>query len=146
MSIRGKVAIIGVGMIPFGELFNKSFFDMIQEAYMNCISKIDKGFDPKDIKAAWFGQWSGGGMIGQGGMAGTTLASTLGLRDIPISRLENGCPTGNDTFRNAVLGVASGAYDVVLALGAEKMRDKPGVESLIAAGGGGGGILGLHPS
>jgi acetyl-CoA C-acetyltransferase len=146
MSIRGKVAVIGVGMIPFGELFHKSFVDMIQEAYMNCIKSVDKGFDPKDLKAAWFGQWSGGGMIGQGGMAGTTLASAVGLRDIPISRLENGCPTGNDTFRNAVLGVASGAYDVVLALGAEKMRDKPGMESLVAAGGGGGGILGLHPS
>ena len=146
MSIRGKVAVIGVGMIPFGELFHKSFVDMMQEAFMNCVKKIDKGFDTKDIKAAWFGQWSGGGMIGQGDMAGTSLGSALGLRDIPISRLENGCPTGNDTFRNAVLGVASGAYDVVLALGAEKMRDKPGMESLVAAGGGGGGILGLHPS
>ncbi len=146
MSLRGKVAIIGVGMIPFGELFEKSFNDMVQEAFMNCVKSIDKGFDPKDIKAAWFGQWSGGGMIGQGALAGASLGSKLGLRNIPISRLENGCPTGNDTFRNAVLGVASGAYDVCLALGAEKMRDKPGMESLVAAGGGGGGILGLHPS
>jgi acetyl-CoA C-acetyltransferase len=147
MSIRGKVAIIGVGMIPFGELFHKGLEDMIQEAFMNCVKSVDKGFDPKDIKAAWFGQWSGGGMIGQGSREGTTLGTVLGLRGIPISRLENGCPTGNDIFRNAVLGVASGAYDVALALGAEKMRDKPGVESLIAAGGAaGGGILGLHPS
>ncbi|MCX5992367.1 MAG: thiolase family protein, partial [Chloroflexi bacterium] len=129
MSIRGKVAIIGVGMIPFGELFHKGLENMIQEAFMKCVKSVDKGFDPKDIKAAWFGQWSGGGMIGQGSREGTTLGTVLGLRGIPISRLENGCPTGNDVFRNAVLGVASGAYDVVLALGAEKMRDKPGVES-----------------
>ena len=145
MSIRGKVAIIGVGMIPFGELFHKSFEDMVQEAFLNCVKKVDKGFDPKDIKAAWFGQWSGG-FIGQGSREGTTLATVLGLRGIPISRIENGCPTGNDVMRNAVLGVASGVYDVVLALGAEKMRDKPGVESLVAAGGGGGGTLGMHPS
>lgn len=146
MSLRGKVAVVGTGMIPFGELFEKSFFDMAQEAWMNCVRSVDKGFDPHELKAAWFGQWSGGGMIGQGVMAGASLASIIGVRDIPITRLENGCPTGNDAFRNAVLGVASGAYDVCLAFGAEKMRDKPGVESLIAAGGGGGGILGLHPS
>ena len=144
--MRGKVAVVGVGMIPFGELFEKSFPDMVQEAYMNCIKSVDKGIDPKEIKAAWFGQWSGGGMIGQGALCGASLGSMIGNLNIPITRVENGCPTGNDTFRNAVVGVASGAYDVVLALGAEKMRDKPGVESLIAAGGGGGGILGLHPS
>lgn len=45
MSIRGKVAIIGVGMIPFGELFHKSFEDMVQEAFLNCVKKVDKGFD-----------------------------------------------------------------------------------------------------
>jgi len=145
-DFRGKVAVIGVGMIPFGELFDTSFFDMVQMAYMNCVKSVDKGIDTKDIKAAWFGQWSGGGMIGQGALCGASLASTIGNRDIPITRVENGCPTGNDTFRNAAIGVASGMYDVVLALGAEKMRDKPGVESLVSAGGGGGAILGLHPS
>ena len=144
--MRPNVAVIGVGMIPFGELFEQSFPDMVQGAYMNCLKSVDKGIDPKEIKAGWFGQWSGGGMIGQGAMCGCSLASMIGLWDIPITRVENGCPTGNDCFRNAVVGVASGMYDVVIAMGAEKMRDKPGVESLIAAGGGGGGILGLHPS
>jgi acetyl-CoA C-acetyltransferase len=144
--MRGKVAVIGVGMIPFGELFEMGLEEMIQEAYMNCLKSVDKGISTKDIKAAWFGQWSGGGMIGQGALCGASLATMIGNREIPITRTENGCPTGSDAFRNACLGVASGVYDVVLAMGAEKMRDKPGVESLIAAGGGGGGILGLHPS
>jgi len=144
-EFRGKVAVIGVGMIPFGELFEMSFADMVQQSYMNCVKSVDKGIETKDIQAAWFGQWSGGGMIGQGALCGASLATLIGNRDIPITRVENGCPTGNDTFRNAVIGVASGLYDVVLALGAEKMRDKPGMESLIAAGGGGGSILGLHP-
>jgi acetyl-CoA C-acetyltransferase len=144
--MRGKVAVIGVGMIAFGELFEKGLEDMVQEAYMNCLKSVDKGIETKDIKAAWFGQWSGGGMIGQGALCGASLATMIGNREIPVTRVENGCPTGNDAFRNACLGVASGVYDVVLAMGAEKMRDKPGVESLIAAGGGGGGILGLHPS
>jgi acetyl-CoA C-acetyltransferase len=143
--MRGKVAIIGVGMIPFGELFEKSLETMAQEAYINCLKSVDKGIDPKEIKAAWFGQWSGG-LIGQGTQGGSSLSSMIGNMEIPITRVENGCPTGGDTFRNACLGVASGVYDVVLALGAEKMRDKPGVESLVNVGGGSGAIQGQHPS
>jgi len=98
-EFRGKVAVIGVGMIPFGELFEMSFSDMVQQAYMNCVKSVDKGIETKDIQAAWFGQWSGGGMIGQGALCGASLATLIGNRDIPITRVENGCPTGNDTFR-----------------------------------------------
>ena len=144
--MRGKVAIIGAGMIPYGEHFEKGLMDMAQEAYLNCLKSVDKGIDPKEIKAAWFGQWSGG-MIGQGAQAGSSLATIIGNMEIPITRIENGCPTGADTFRNACLGVASGVYDVVLALGVEKMRDKPGQESLIAVGGSAVPVLSdLHPS
>ena len=50
-----KVAIIGVGMIQFGELFEKAWEEMIEEAYLNCINSVDKGFDPADIQAAWLG-------------------------------------------------------------------------------------------
>ena len=142
--MKGKVAVIGVGMIKFGELFEKSLENMIQEAYLNCLKSVDKGIDPKEIKAAWYGQWSGG-YIGQGSQSGATLASMIGNLDIPVTRLENACPTGGDTFRHACLGVASGLYDVVLALGAEKMRDKPSAESMMAAGGGG-ADTGWHPS
>ncbi|MFC1943937.1 thiolase family protein, partial [Chloroflexota bacterium] len=142
--MRGKVAIIGAGMIPFGELFEKSFNDMVQEAYINCFNSVDKGFDTKDLRAAWFGQWSGG-IIGSGAQSGSPLGALIGNLNIPISRVENGCPTGGDAFRNGVLGVASGAYDVVLVLGAEKMRDKPSVESLNAQGGGS-AAQGIHPS
>jgi acetyl-CoA C-acetyltransferase len=49
--MRGKVAVIGVGMIRFGELFEKSLENMIQEAYLNCLKNVDKGIDPKEIKA-----------------------------------------------------------------------------------------------
>ena len=40
MSVRGKVAIVGVGLIPFGELFHKGLESMIQEAFMNCVKKV----------------------------------------------------------------------------------------------------------
>jgi acetyl-CoA C-acetyltransferase len=79
-------------------------------------------------------------------MGGQTLSAMIGKPDMPCTRVENACPTGGDTFRNACIGVASGVFDVVLALGAEKMRDKPSAESLGGAGGGGGSEIGAHPS
>ena len=92
MSIRGKVAVIGVGLIPFGELFHKGLETMIQEAFMSCIKSVDKGIDPKEIKAAWFGQWSGGVVLLRGGViTGHWLGCDL-LPDVPpfISRVRSG--------------------------------------------------------
>jgi len=119
-----KVAMVGVGMIPFGELFDKSWETMLEEAYLNCIGSVDKGFDPKEIRAAWIGT-ARPELHGQGAQGGNSLVAQLGLAGIPCTRVENGCPTGSDAIRNAAFGVASGVYDVVLAAGYEKMRDAP---------------------
>jgi acetyl-CoA C-acetyltransferase len=119
-----KVALIGVGMIPFGELFDQSWETMIEDAYLNCVKSVDKGFDPKDIQAAWIGV-ARPELHGQGAQGGVSLTGNLGLAGIPCTRVENGCPTGSDAFRNACFGVASGVYDVVLVGGYEKMRDNP---------------------
>jgi len=140
--MRGKVAIIGAGMIPFGEHYEKSLETMAQEAFIACIKSVDKGIDPREIQAAWLGN-AIPTLLGLQALSGSWLGSQIGNMDIPITRVENGCPTGADTFRHACLAVASGLYDVVLALGVEKMREKPGVESLIALGFGG---LPGHPA
>ena len=116
--------MVGVGMIPFGELFDKSWETMLEEAYLNCIGSVDKGFDPKEIRAAWIGT-ARPELHGQGAQGGNSLVAQLGLAGIPCTRVENGCPTGSDAIRNAAFGVASGVYDVVLAAGYEKMRDAP---------------------
>ncbi len=126
-----KVAVVGVGMMKFGELFEKSYEAMIQEAFLNAVNSVDKGFDPKEIQAGWLGTCVGT-LMGLEIPGGATLAATTGLVDIPVTRVENGCPTGSDTFRNACLGVASGVYDVAIVVGAEKMRDKPPDESLLS--------------
>jgi acetyl-CoA C-acetyltransferase len=124
-----KVAVIGVGMIPFGELFDKGWEEMIEEAFLNCIKSVDKGFNPKDIQAAWVGV-ARPHLHGQGAQGGVSLVGNIGLAGIPCTRVENGCPTGSDAFRNACFGVASGVYDVVLVGGYEKMRDAPTSEML----------------
>lgn len=112
------VAVVGAGLIKFGELFEKSLDNMIEDAYINCLKSVDKGIDPKDIQAAWFGTaWD---------RSGVTLSVPTGLFKIPISRNENGCATGSDAFRNACYAVKAGIYKVVLVCGAEKMSDVPG--------------------
>lgn len=117
-----KVAIVGAGVIKFGELFDKGADEMMAEVFLKVIQSVDKGFEPKEIQAAWLGVCRPG-LHGRQTVGGATLTGTIGLAGIPCTHIENGCPTGSDTFRNACLGVASGVYDVALALGYEKMRD-----------------------
>ena len=127
-----RVAIVGVGLIKFGELFEKGWEIMVEEAYLNAINSVDKGFNPQDIEAAWLGDCRPGAH-GNQTLAGVSLVGNIGLAGIPCTHIENGCPTGSDTFRNGCLGVASGVYDVVLVAGAEKMRDKSTAELLSLA-------------
>ena len=127
-----KIAIVGVGIIKFGELFDKDWEVMVEEAYLNAINHVDKGFNPKDIQAAWIADCRPGAH-GTQTIAGVSLVGNIGLAGIPCTHIENGCPTGSDGFRNACLGVASGVYDVALVLGAEKMRDKSTAEMLSLA-------------
>ena len=117
--MKGKVAIIGASLIErFGELYHKDFDDMVSEAYINSLKTIDNGLDPKEIEH---------GFLGSAYMrSGVAAGHPCGLLDIPWSRLENACSTGSDAFRAGCHAVASGMYDVVLVIGAEKMNDDPG--------------------
>jgi len=117
--MKGKVAIIGASLIErFGELYNKDFDDMVSESYINCLKTVDNGIEPKEIEH---------GFLGSAYMrSGVAAGHPTGLLDIPWSRLENACSTGSDAFRAGCHAVASGMYDVVLVIGAEKMNDDPG--------------------
>ncbi len=128
MNIRDKVAIIGVGATKFGENFTQDYSDMIVEAAYEAFE--DANVPPSQIQAAWLGTCfpDSGGYQGN---AGASLADALSLYRAPISRVANYCATGTDAFRNACFAVASGVYDIVLVVGAEKMRDVTPRESLV---------------
>lgn len=113
-----RVAMVGAGMTEFGELFGLGVKDMLPMAVSEAVSSIDKGFDRHDIEAAWFGE-----LVTTDGFATGILADSCGLLDIPVSRLENACATGNDAVRHGAMAVASGMYDVVLVVGADKVRE-----------------------
>jgi acetyl-CoA C-acetyltransferase len=124
------VAVVGAGMLRFGELFDLSYEDMIVGAYRACLASVDKGIDEDRIQAAWLGTCAGS-LIRQEIVTGASLAEPIRFFPRPVTRIENACCTGSDAVRNAAFAIAAGVYDVVLVVGAEKMRDVPSRDSLI---------------
>lgn len=112
-----KVAVVGAGMTPFAEHFALGIKDMLPMTFSECARSVDKGLEKSDLQAAWFGS-----MGTTDGFPSGILADTLGL-PIPVTRVENSCATGNDAIRNALFGVACGAFDVALVIGADKVRE-----------------------
>ena len=113
-SIKDRVAIIAKGCTKFGERWDASQDDMIVEAALEAYE--DAGIEQKAIQAAWVGTMFSGD-------TGRVLSEPLKLDYIPVTRVENMCATGSDALRNASYAVAAGIYDVVLALGFEKLKD-----------------------
>ena len=113
-GIRDRVAIIGMGCTEFGEHWDRGVGDMVAKASYDALGNA--GVKKDDIDAAWIGT------LGSGA-SGLTLSRPLQLQYKPVTRVENYCATGSDSFRNACYAVASGAYDVVLAAGVEKLKD-----------------------
>ena len=127
MSLKDKIAVIGVGLCKFGENYHMSTNDMLVDAAFDAYA--DAGIDSKEIQAAWVATLSSG-------TSGTMLADPLKLYKVPITRVENFCASGMDAFRNACMAIAAGMYDVVLVAGVEKLKDS-GQRGL--------GTFGTHP-
>lgn len=117
-GIKDKVAIIGMGCTRFGERWDKGAEELMVEAFEECL--IDAGIEKNKIEAAWFGTCMEEVSVGKSAIP---LATTLRLPFIPVTRVENYCATGTEAFRGACYAVASGAYDICLALGVEKLKD-----------------------
>jgi acetyl-CoA C-acetyltransferase len=119
-----RVAVVGAGMVPFGELFDQGMKQLLPGALRATLASVDKGMDKSEIEAAWFGQ-----LQSSDGHPAGVLADSCGLLDIPITRIENQCATGNDAVRNATYAIGSGAVDVALVIGADKTRETPTVST-----------------
>jgi acetyl-CoA C-acetyltransferase len=117
-GIKDKVAIIGMGCTKFGERFDAGPQDLVVESFMECLG--DAGIEKKEIQAAWWGCHMPDLSVGRGAPA---LGTILKLPYIPITRVENFCATGSEALRGAVYAVASGACDICLAIGMEKLKD-----------------------
>jgi acetyl-CoA C-acetyltransferase len=116
-----EVAVIGVGMTKWGELWDKSLRDIFVESALEAVK--DAGVDK--IEAMYVGCMTSGLFVGQEHI-GSLLADYLGMGPIPSLRVETACASGGAAFRQAIFDVASGAHDIVLAGGVEKMTDVGG--------------------
>lgn len=117
-GIRDKVAILGMGCARFGERWNDDAEQLMVEAYLEAMG--DAGIDPSQIDAAWM---SVGFDAVNVGPSGIPAAMALRLPNIAVTKVENYCASGTEAFRGAVYAVASGAADIALAIGVEKLKD-----------------------
>jgi acetyl-CoA C-acetyltransferase len=120
-GIKDQVAVVSMGCTRFGERWESSTDDLLLEAVGECLGELS----PNDVDAYWLGT------LGSG-QSGLTLSRPLGLDYKPVTRVENYCATGSEAFRNACYAVASGAYDRVMAVGVEKLKDS-GFSGLLRA-------------
>jgi acetyl-CoA C-acetyltransferase len=113
-GIKDRVAIVGMSCTPFREHFAKGTDDLLIDAVETAYTSA--GVAKADVDAYWVG-------TAQSGMSGLMLAAPLKLQDKPVTRVENMCATGSEALRQASYAVASGAYDMALAVGVEKVKD-----------------------
>lgn len=119
------VAVVGIGSTKIGELWEHSLRDLAVDAGTRALS--DAGMSGEEIQAIWGGNMSAGQFLNQEHVA-ALLVDSVGLANLHISatRVEQACASGGGALREAILAVASGHYDIVMAAGIEKMTDVDG--------------------
>lgn len=118
------VAIVGAGMSKFGSFPGFTSRDIFVDAYKDLFSTVDKGINPNDIEAFYLGNYSSDLFEGQSHLA-PIIANWIGLSPIPAARVEDACASSSVAFREGMIAIASGLYDIVLVGGIEKMTDLP---------------------
>ena len=117
-GIKDKVAILGMGCAKFGERWDMDADQLMVEAFNE--AQTDAGIDVSQIDAAWLAVAFDAVNIGPSGIP---LSMALRLPNVGVTKVENYCASGTEAFRGAVYAVASGAADIALALGCEKLKD-----------------------
>ncbi|MBN9371878.1 MAG: thiolase [Hydrogenophaga sp. SCN 70-13] len=113
------IYVVGVGMTPFGRHLNKDIKQLTREATEAAL--LDAGIRREDLQAAFFGNTSQGHMDGQHMIRGQIALRAMGIGRIPVVNVENACASGSSAFVLACNHVRSGAGEVALAIGSEKM-------------------------
>jgi acetyl-CoA C-acetyltransferase len=117
-GIKDKVVILGMGCSRFGERWDVGSEQLILEAFTEALA--DAGIERSQINAAWFGSALDQANVGNSAIP---LSTALRLQGIPVTRVENMCATGTEALRGATYAVASGAVDIAIAIGVEKLKD-----------------------
>ena len=113
------VAVVGIGMIPFGRRDEDTLMDMLAYASLNALD--DAGLGDQTVDAVYLANMGGGILQHQVAIA-SSLVDRLSLLPAAADTVENGPASGGSAVKNGLLAVASGYYDTVLVVGGEKMR------------------------
>jgi acetyl-CoA acetyltransferase len=127
-----EVQVLGVGMTAFGKFLERGLKDLGGEATREALG--DAGVAGDDLEAAFVGNAMAGLITGQECIRGQVILRALGLGGLPVYNLENACASASTAFHTAWMAVAGGMYDVVLALGVEKLYDADRRKSFAALG------------
>lgn len=129
-----NIYIAGIAMTVFGRHLDRSLDDLAREALQRALR--DAGCHADAIRAAFYAGITNGPLQGQLSIPGQVVFSKIGLEGIPVFNVENACASGSTAVHLAVRELQSGACDVALALGAEKMNvaDKAKSFALFEAG------------
>ncbi len=115
-----KVCISGVGITKFGELWSRSYRELIVEAGLRALE--DAELPGESIECLYMASMGPGMWVSQE-HAGPMIAEQTGLTSIPVVRVESGCASGALALHQAFIDVASGKHDIVVVGGVEKMTD-----------------------
>ncbi len=128
------VAVIGIGKTPFGAFPDRDLRSLAVEAGEKCLN--NGRVAPSQVDAFFLGNFAGPSFVGQNHLA-PYVSTALGIHGVPASRIEAACASSGSAFFHAYTGVASGAYDLVLVVGVEKMTSQPTpkVTEILAAAG-----------
>jgi acetyl-CoA acyltransferase len=127
-----NVAVVGAGMTRFGKYIDRGLKDLSREAVDAALERA--GMDKSQIEAAVVGNAVAGFIVGQECIRGQVVLREMGIGGIPIINTENACASSSTALHVAWLYVASGMYDVALALGVEKLYHEDKRRSFQAIG------------
>lgn len=118
-KLAREVCVIGVGMHKFGKFIDEGLKELTGDAVWKAVHDAD--IDAKLIEAAYFSNSLAGLIMGQEAVRGHVFLRDAGFEGIPIANVEGACASGIIALQTAILSIAAGLYDVVLAVGAEKL-------------------------
>lgn len=111
--------IAGVGMTRFGKHLDRGMKSLGGEAIEMALK--DAGLEKSELQAAWMGNAAAGLITGQECISGQVILRSCGIGTIPVINVENACASSSTAFEQAAAMVTAGLYDIVLAVGTEKL-------------------------
>lgn len=118
-----EVAVIGVGSTVMGKFPERLPYELGAEAVRAAIQ--DAGISPRDLQFAYCANLYGGMVIGQ------AVMGEIGVTSIELTNIENACTGGATAIRKAWWDIASGLYDIGIAVGVESITTSPMAGKLI---------------